>query len=116
VETLPINERQYVTYGQHFACITHGDYSKKKIRKISDVIRSETRTEYGTTENTFLLTGYLHHKAMDMDDNTGRVHYQAPSPVPLDSYHNQEAYIGSRRGVELLLLNRENDGVRLIHA
>jgi hypothetical protein len=37
-------------------------------------------------------------------------------PILIDSYHNQDGYIGSRKGVQLVLLNHADGGDRLIHA
>lgn len=53
---------------------------------------------------------------MDMVDESGRMIYQTPSPVPIDSHHNCEGYVGSRKGIQLVLLDRESGGDRLIHA
>ena len=53
---------------------------------------------------------------MDMVDESGRVIYQTPSPVPIDTYHERNGYVGSRKGVQLFLLDREGDGDRIIHA
>jgi hypothetical protein len=53
---------------------------------------------------------------MDMVDESGRMIYQTPSPVPIDSYHDQEGYVGSRKGIQLVLLDRESGGDRIIHA
>jgi hypothetical protein len=53
---------------------------------------------------------------MDMVDESGRVIYQTPSPVPIDSYHNREGYVGSRKGIQLVLLDGEGGGDRIIHA
>ena len=96
--------------------MTHGDLAKKKMRKIGEIMRSEARGMYGETEWSSVFVSHLHHKAMDMVDESGRVIYQTPSPVPLDSYHDREAYVGARKGVQLVLLDREDGGDRLIHA
>lgn len=53
---------------------------------------------------------------MNMIDESGRTPYQTPSPVPLDSYHDRNAYIGTRKAVQLVLLDREGGRDRLIHA
>lgn len=52
---------------------------------------------------------------MDMVDESGRMVYQTLSPVPIDSYHNRQGYVGSRKGIQLVLLDREQDGDRIIH-
>jgi len=116
VEMMELNERQYATYGSHLLCLTHGDYAKKTMRKMGEIMRSEARELYGQTEWSSVFVGHRHHKAMDMVDESGRVIYQTPSPVPLDSYHDREAYVGARKGVQLVLLDREDGGDRLIHA
>lgn len=116
VGSMGLAERQYATYGQHLLCLTHGDYSKKRMRKMGEVMRSEARSMYGRTKWSSLFVGHLHHKAMDMTDESGRVIYQTPSPVPVDSYHDQNGYVGSRKGVQLVLLDREGGGDRIVHA
>lgn len=82
----------------------------------SDTIRAEARSEMGETGYTSLATGHLHHRARDIEDQSGRIHYQAPSPVSLDRWHSKKAFVGSRKGVQLALLDREDGGDRLIHA
>jgi len=110
-------ERQYATYADnHLLCLTHGDIAKKRMRKMGEIMRSEARESYGTTSHSSVFTGHLHHKAMDMIDESGRTIYQTPSPVPIDAYHEQSGYVGSRKGVQLVLLDREGGGDRLIHA
>jgi UDP-2,3-diacylglucosamine pyrophosphatase LpxH len=116
VEMMGLSERQYATYGQHLMMMTHGDLAKKKMRKIGEIMRSEARELYGRTEWSGVFTGHYHFKAMDMIDESGRIIYQTPSPVPVDSYHNQEGYVGSRKAVQLVLLDREDGGDRMIHA
>jgi len=116
VGAMGLAERQYATYGQHLLCLTHGDYAKKTMRKMGEIMRSEARSEYGRTKWSSLFVGHLHHKAMDMVDESGRTIYQTPSPVPVDSYHNQNGYVGSRKGVQLVLLDRDANGDQIIHA
>ncbi len=116
VESMDLAERQYATYAGHLLCMTHGDLAKKRMRKMGEIMRSEARGLYGRTEWSSLFVGHLHHKAMDMVDESGRVIYQTPSPVPIDSYHDQEGYVGSRKGIQLVLLDREGSGDRIIHA
>jgi len=116
VRAMDMGERQYATYGEHLFCMTHGDLSKRRMRKMGEVIRSEARDKISETAHTSLFTGHLHHKAMDMIDESGRVHYQAPSPIPEDAYHEQSGYVGSRKGVQLVLFDREGSSDRLIHA
>lgn len=113
---MDLAERQYATYESHLLCLTHGDYAKKTMRKFGEIMRSEARSEYGCTEWSSLFVGHLHHKAMDMVDESGRTIYQTPSPVPVDAYHNREGYVGSRKGIQLVLLDRDGGGDRLIHA
>jgi hypothetical protein len=86
------------------------------MRKMGEIMRSEARGLYGRTEWSSVFIGHLHHKAMDMVDESGRVIYQTPSPVPIDAYHDQEGYVGSRKGIQLVLLNRDSGGDRIIHA
>ena len=117
VESRDLAERQYATYADnHLLAMTHGDLSKKRMRRFGEIMRSECREAYGRTEHSSVFVGHLHHKAMDMVDESGRTVYQTPSPVPLDGYHNQEGYVGSRKGVQLVLLGREGGGDRIIHA
>jgi hypothetical protein len=111
-----IEERQYLTYYEHLFVCTHGDITKKAMREIGDTIRAEARGLLGKTAHTSLATGHLHHRARDMEDQSGRVHYQAPSPALIDAWHSKEAFVGSRRGVQLILFDRESGGDRLIHA
>lgn len=77
---------------------SHGDYAKKTIRKMGEVMRSEARGLYGQTRHASLFVGHLHHKAVGMVGKSGRV-YQWFSPVPIDTYHDQEGHVGSRKGV-----------------
>jgi UDP-2,3-diacylglucosamine pyrophosphatase LpxH len=116
VEMMGLSERQYATYGQHLMMMTHADIAKKRMRKMGEIMRSEARELYGRTEWSSVFTGHYHFKAMDTIDESGRTIYQTPSPVPLDSYHDREAYVGARKGVQLVLLDREDGGDRLIHA
>ncbi|MCS3827454.1 UDP-2,3-diacylglucosamine pyrophosphatase LpxH [Salinibacter ruber] len=116
VSSMDLSERQYATYADHLLCLTHGDYAKKTMRKMGEIMRSEARGLYGRTEWSSVFVGHLHHKAMDMVDESGRMIYQTPSPVPIDSYHDQEGYVGSRKGIQLVLLDRESGGDRIIHA
>ncbi|WP_251961565.1 hypothetical protein [Salinibacter ruber] len=116
VESMGLAERQYATYAGHLLCMTHGDLAKKRMRKMGEIMRSEARGLYGRTEWSSLFVGHLHHRSMDMVDESGRVIYQTPSPVPIDSYHNQQGYVGSRKGIQLVLLDREGGGDRIIHA
>jgi UDP-2,3-diacylglucosamine pyrophosphatase LpxH len=115
VRSMGLAERQYAIYGQHLLCLTHGDYAKKTMRKMGEIMRSEARGMYGETEHSSLFVGHLHHKAMDMVDESGRVIYQTPSPVPIDSYHDRSGYVGSRKGVQLVVLNRRSSKDMLIH-
>jgi len=116
VEMMDLAERQYDTYAGHLLCLTHGDLAKKRMRMLGEIMRSEARGLYGETEHSSVFVGHLHHKAMDMVDESGRVVYQNPSPVPIDAYHDQSGYVGSRKGVQLVLLDREAGGDRMIHA
>lgn len=116
VRSLSMSERQYLTYYEHLICATHGDYSRKKMKRIGDTIRAEARDHLGDTSFTSLATGHLHHRARDVRDESGRVHYQAPSPVPTDRWHSKKAFVGSRKGVQLVLFDREGGGDRLLHA
>lgn len=63
VRSLSIEERQYLTYHEHLICTTHGDYSRKTMKKMGDIIRSESRSELGTTSYTSLATGHLHRRS-----------------------------------------------------
>lgn len=116
VRCLPINERQYVTYYNHLMCVTHGDIKKKALRNIGDTIRAEARNKMGRTSFTTLATGHFHYRSRDVEDKSGRVHYQAPSPAPTDRWHNKEVFVGSRKGVQLVLLDQNDGGDHVIHA
>jgi len=116
VDSTDLAERQYTTYESHLLCLTHGDYAKKTMRKFGEIMRSEARSEYGRTKYSSLFVGHLHHRSRDMVDESGRVIYQTPSPVPIDAYHEQSGYVGSRKGIQLVLLDREGGGDRIIHA
>lgn len=116
VSTMDLAERQYATYADHLLCLTHGDYAKKTMRKMGEIMRSEARELYGQTRHSSLFVGHLHHRSRDMVDESGRVIYQTPSPVPIDAYHEQSGYVGSRKGIQLVLLDREGGGDRIIHA
>ncbi|MCS3707172.1 UDP-2,3-diacylglucosamine pyrophosphatase LpxH [Salinibacter ruber] len=115
VESMDLAERQYSTYAGHLLCMTHGDIAKKRMRKMGEIMRSEARGLYGKTEWSSVFVGHLHHRSMDMVDESGRVIYQTPSPVPIDAYHEQSGYVGSRKGIQLVLLDREGGGDRIIH-
>lgn len=77
---------------------------------MGDIVRSEARSKLGSTSYTSLTTGHLHHRSRSVDDKSGRVHYQAPSPVPVDTWHSKNALVGSRRGVQLVLFDRARGG------
>lgn len=116
VRSLSIEERQYLTYHEHLMCATQGDYSRKTMKKMGDVIRSEARSELGFASYTSLATGHLHHRSRNVDDKSRRVHYQVPSPVLTDACHSKDAFVRSRRGVQLVLFDPARGGDRLIHA
>lgn len=99
-----IQERVYQTYGQHLLCFTHGDYSKKKMRRFQDVINAEARGLLAETEWTTVFSGHLHHKAEDLKDVAGRLHIQASSPAPDDEWHRANAHVGARKAVQVHML------------
>jgi hypothetical protein len=68
VESMGLAERQYATYGSHLLGLTHGDYSKKTLRKMGEIMRSEALSEYDRARGSSLLVGSLYRKATDMVD------------------------------------------------
>ena len=107
VTTSGPDKRVYETYGEHLLCLTHGDYSKKKMRRFQDVINAEARGLLADTTWTTVYTGHLHHKAQDLKDKAGRLHIQASSPSPDDDWHRSEAHVGARKRMQLHMVEPE---------
>jgi hypothetical protein len=97
-------ERIYDQYGSHLLAFTHGDVTKKQMRKIGDTITAEARQLIGQTLYTTLYTGHLHFRASDVIDESGRLQVQASSPSPDDDYHHGEMYVSARKTLQMHLL------------
>jgi predicted DNA-binding protein YlxM (UPF0122 family) len=97
------HSRRYVTYGDHLLCITHGDMSKKMLKKIANLMLVEARPQISSTRFQTIHTGHLHHEVV-MDDQ-GLVRRQAPSPSLDDRYHVDKGYVGSRKLIQGILMD-----------
>ncbi len=71
---------------------------------------------YGQSEWSSAFVGHFQHKTTDMVDESGRALYQTPMPVLIDAYHQESEYVGSRKGIQLVLLELESGEDRIIHA
>jgi hypothetical protein len=96
-------ERIYDRYRDRLLAFTHGDISKRKFKKIGDIITAEARSLMGETKDTTLFTGHYHFKQSDIVDESGRLQIQAPSPSPDDDHHVGEGHVGARKQIQLYL-------------
>lgn len=58
----------------------------------------------GRTRWTDCFVGHYHFQGCELEGTSGRVVRQAPSPSPVDRWHDREGYTGARRALELVAL------------
>lgn len=92
VVPLDYDERVYRQYENWFIASTHGDVSKKQMRKMPRIMMQEARDIFGQTEQMILYTGHLHEEVITVD--AGVKQHQAPSPAAPDRFDNRNAYTG----------------------
>jgi Icc-related predicted phosphoesterase len=114
VSILPIEERVYAVYNDHLMCFTHGDLTKRAMKDMGETIRHEARRLLGSTLYTCLFTGHLHHLAIE--DRKGLIHYQTSAPIDEDNWHVKEAWVGSRKMLQGVVLSPDDGADQILHA
>lgn len=115
VVTYDLKERVYATYGKHLILATHGDMQKRQWKKLPSIMMAEARTMLAETTWQTVVSGHLHFQASDLMDDAGTLFAQGSSPSPTDAWHYQEGYVGSRKGIQMLLMEPESCATSLMH-
>jgi len=125
-QSVSINHRKYVVYGNNLIGFTHGDGAKE--RDLASLMQYEARSMWGKTKYATFYTHHTHHKHRKMNDtmlekdqigitllSTSRV--QDPknsvyietvrSPSPADGWHSRNGYVNSQ-AMEAFVHNYEN--------
>ena len=95
--------RQYVEYGQNLLCFHHADL----VQKTSDLARLaavERPREWGRCQYKMAFTGHLH--SLKMEEDRGFTRFQLPSLSGADRWHAEHGYVGSRRQLAAVLVDR----------
>ena len=92
VSPLDADERVCRRYKDWFLGFTHGDLSKKQLRRMPQIMMREdgSRQLHAMAQYMALYHGHLHEEIIKMV--AGVKHHQAPSPAPTDRYENRNAY------------------------
>ena len=93
----------FVVVGDHLLVYFHGDVTKKRLRKIGNIIIDKARDLLARTSYITINTGHLHFQAVW--DDAGLVRRQAPTPAEPDGYHDRNLFVGARKLMQANLLN-----------
>jgi predicted phosphodiesterase len=115
VVSYPLQERVYTAYGQHLILATHGDLRKSQWKKLPSIMMAEARTLLASTRWQTVVSGHLHFQAADLMDDAGTLYAQGSSPSPTDAWHYQSGYVGSRKGIQMLLMEPDSCATSLMH-
>ena len=109
------NNRIYFRHGEHLVLATHGDMYKKQWRKLPSLMMKEARYMLSETTYQEVISGHLHFQAQDLQDESGTLFAQTATPSPVDEWHSDNGYGGSRRGIQLLGLDPESAATSVHH-
>lgn len=90
---LDADERVYREYRNWFLACTHGDVSKKRMRKMPQIMMQEAEGINASTKQMVLYHGHLHTEQVKVDAGVKR--HRAPSPSNHDRYDNRNAYVAN---------------------
>lgn len=94
--------RQYIKYGKSLIGFTHGD---KAVRKLSEVMATEMREEWGLHRFHLWFHGHLHFRKAE--EKGGATIIQMPSLAGHDRYHHREGYVSSEAGLSAYMIDEE---------
>ena len=103
VDSTSAAPRQYVEYGQNLLCFNHSDMGSKT----SDLARLaavERPHEWGRCANKMVFTGHFH--SAKMEDDRGFTRFQLPSLSGTDRWHSQHGYVGSKKLLAAVLVDK----------
>ena len=103
VNTMSAAARQYVEYGNNLLCFNHADM----VNKTSDLARLaavERPCEWGRCGHKMVFTGHLH--AIKMEEDRGFTRFQLPSLSGKDRWHDRHGYVGNRKQLAAVLVDR----------
>lgn len=125
-QSISINHRKYVVYGQNLLGFTHGDGCKEK--DIPSLMQYEAREMWGKTKFAYMYTHHTHHKHRKFNgDMLEKDHIgvtvlstsrpQKPdsgvyietvrSPSPADAWHHRNGYV-NKSAIEAFIHHHEN--------
>lgn len=99
--------RQYIEYGQNLLCFHHAD-TVPKTADLARLAAVEKPREWGRTNHKMVFTGHLH--SIKMEEDRGFTRFQLPSLSGTDRWHSRHGYVGSRKVLAAVLVDRD-DGV-----
>ena len=100
--SIEFNHRKYREYGNSLMVFTHGDCEKGRIL---DIPADEAPKAYGRCKYCYVFTEHLHNLKTTTSGRT--VGYQTNSPAPPDKWTKKSGYVGSRRGSELFVIDKQ---------
>ena len=99
---LEYNHRKYRKFGNSLLTFTHGDTEKSRIL---DIPSQEEPEAFGLSKYVYIFTEHFHQLKQN---SKGQVQaYQTCSPAPGDRWTVKSGYLGSRRGSELFIIDKE---------
>lgn len=92
--------RQYISYGRTLIGFTHGD---KAVRKLSEVMATEKREDWGLHRFHIWFHGHLHFRKSE--EKGGSTIIQMPSLAGHDRYHHRHGYVSSEAGLSAYMID-----------
>lgn len=99
--------RQYLQYGNSMIMFCHSDFVVKP-KELANIAAAEQARMWGNTEHRVCFTGDKHHELVR--DERGFMAYQLPSLSPADRWHSRSGYVGTRKTLAGVLIDKK-DGV-----
>ena len=100
--------RKYRAFGKCLLGMAHGDNEGKRVQNIMQV---EVPELFGQAKYRCLHLGHQHHEKVE--DVNGVVVRYLPSPVPADTWHTQQGFLGAQKKIQSFVWD-EDKGVEFI--
>ena len=105
-------DRQYRTWKQHAVMVTHGDMSKRMLKRLPQIALSEARQTIGSARWVSVFTGHLHTEEVSVD-RAGFKTFRCATSKPADAYEDQRGYVAGREGLQGVLLFEGGDDITI---
>lgn len=103
VRVASASPRQYIEYGNNLLCFHHADLVNKTM-DLARLAATERPREWGNCDHRMVFTGHLHYTKME--DDRGFTRFQLPSLSGADRWHHRNGYVGAKRQLAAVLVDR----------